>query len=100
MDVKLFERFGRKIELTNPGQILFSYAEKVFALIEEADSRMEDLNGNFSGNLKISTGLTVGTYYLSPLINEFRKVKNKRGVIDDALQKPNCKRDAQLGRNV
>jgi len=93
--VKLFERSGRKIELTNPGQILFSYAKKVFDLVAEADSRMEDLKGNFSGNLKISTGLTVGTYYLAPLINEFRKkypnveiqmeVKNKRGVIDDVL---------------
>ena len=42
-------------------QILFSYAKKVFDLVEEADSRMEDLKGNFSGNRKISTGLTVGT---------------------------------------
>jgi DNA-binding transcriptional LysR family regulator len=93
--VRLFERSGKKIELTNAGKILFGYAEKVFNLVKEADNRLNDLNGSFSGTLKISTGLTIGTYYLAPLINTFRKkhpdveiqmeVKNKKGVIDDIL---------------
>lgn len=93
--VRLFERSGKKIELTNAGEILFSYAKQVFSLVNEADNRLKDLNGSFSGTLKISTGLTIGTYYLAPLINAFRKkhrnveiqmeVKNKKGVIDDIL---------------
>lgn len=93
--VRLFERSGKKIELTNAGKILFAYAEKVFNLIDEAESRLNDMNWRFSGVLRISTGLTVGTCYLGALINAFREeypeveiqmqVKNKKGVIEDIL---------------
>jgi DNA-binding transcriptional LysR family regulator len=93
--VRLFERSGRKIELTDAGRMLYGYADRIFQLVDEADNRMQDLNSRFCGTLKISTGLTVGTYYLAPLINAFKKdhpevdiqmdVKNKRGVIDDIL---------------
>jgi DNA-binding transcriptional LysR family regulator len=93
--VKLFERSGRRVALTDAGEVLLSYAEKVFTLIKEADSHLEDMKGIASGTLKICTGLTVGTYYLPPVITAFRqqypnidiqmKVKNKRGVIEDIL---------------
>lgn len=93
--VRLFERTGKRVELTNAGEVLFSYAEKVFNLIKEADSHMEDMKGITFGTLKMCTGLTVGTYYLPPLINAFQKkypnikiqmkVKNKKGVLEDIL---------------
>ena len=38
--VRLFERSGKKIELTNAGEILFAYAEKVFDLVKEAENRL------------------------------------------------------------
>ncbi len=91
----LFERSRRQIELTNPGEILFSYAEKIFNTAKEADNHMEDIKGMKLGNLKISAGLTLGTYYLPPLLAAFRKkypeieiqmkVKNKQEVIKDIL---------------
>ena len=94
-ELKLFERSSRRVELTDSGEVLLGYAERVFNLVKEADRHMDDLKGGLSGNLKISTGLTVGTYYLAPLINTFSKqfpgldiqmkVKNKQGVIDDIL---------------
>ncbi len=93
--VKLFERSGRRVELTNAGEVLFSYAERVFNLVKEADSHLEDMKGVGVGTLKICTGLTVGTYYLPPLILAFQKryphieirmkVKNKKAVVDDIL---------------
>ena len=93
--VKLFERSGRGVQLTNAGEVLFSYAERVFNLIKEADSHLEDMKGIGVGTLKICTGLTVGTYYLPPLITAFQKqyprieirmkVKNKKEVVDDIL---------------
>ncbi len=93
--VRLFERSGRRVELTNAGEMLFSYAERVFNLVKEADSRLEDMKGIGIGTLKICTGLTVGTYYLPPLITAFQqqypqieirmKVKNTRAVVQDIL---------------
>lgn len=93
--VRLFERTGKRVELTNAGEVLFAYAEKVFNLLKEADSHIEDMKEMTSGTLKMCTGLTVGTYYLPPLINAFQKkypnieiqmkVKNKKGVLEDIL---------------
>jgi DNA-binding transcriptional LysR family regulator len=93
--IKLFERFGKRIELTNAGEVLFSYAAKIFNLVKEADSHMEDIRGAKFGTLRISAGLTLGTYYLPPLLAAFRgkypeieihmKVKNKQEVIQDIL---------------
>ncbi len=71
--VKLFERAGRRVELTDAGEVLLGYAERVFTLVKEADSHLEDMKGGASGTLKISTGLTVGTYHLAPLINTFSR---------------------------
>jgi len=93
--IKLIERSRRKIELTNSGEILFSYADKIFNIVKEADNHMEDMRGVKFGNLKINAGLTLGTYYLPPLLAEFRKkypnieiqmkVSNKQEVIEDIL---------------
>jgi DNA-binding transcriptional LysR family regulator len=69
--IRLFERFGKKIELTDPGKILFSYAEKIFNLATEADTVIEDMKGMKSGNLRIDTSLTLGAYYLPDILSAF-----------------------------
>jgi len=94
-NMKLIERSHRKIQLTNAGEILFAYEDKIFNIVKEADNHMEDMKGIKVGNLKISAGLTLGTYYLPPLLAAFKKkypdieihmkVKNKQEVIDDIL---------------
>ena len=93
--VKLIERSRRKIKLTDDGEILFSYAEKIFNLVKEADNHLEDVKKLNYGHLKISAGLTLGTYFLPPLLAAFRKkyphieihmkVRNKQEVIGDIL---------------
>lgn len=93
--IKLIERSHRKIQLTNAGEILFTYADNIFNIVKEADNHMEDMKGIKFGTLKISAGLTLGTYYLPPLLAAFKKkypdieihmkVKNKEEVIDDIL---------------
>lgn len=93
--IKLVERSRKKMELTNAGDILYLYADKIFNIVKEADNHMEDIKGVNLGTLKISAGLTLGTYYLPPLLAAFRKkypnieiqmkVKNKQEVIGDIL---------------
>jgi DNA-binding transcriptional LysR family regulator len=71
--LKLFERFGRSIKLTSTGEILFSYAERVFNLTKEADSVIEEIKGMKSGSIKISASHTLGAYYVPEIIDLFRK---------------------------
>jgi DNA-binding transcriptional LysR family regulator len=92
---RLFERYGKKIKLTEAGEKLFSYAEKIFSLIREADSVIQDIRGMKSGSLRVSASLTMGTYYLPYMLSNFRKqcpnieiqmtVGNSESVIQDIL---------------
>lgn len=71
-NIKLFDRYGKKIGLTNAGEILFSYAERIFNLAKEAESIIEDIKEMKGGCLKISASLTMGTYYLPTILSAFK----------------------------
>lgn len=69
--IKLFHRRGKKISLTEAGEILLSYADKILHEIHSADEAMASLAGNLQGHLRIgcSPCLTVGS--LANLIRQF-----------------------------
>lgn len=71
--LKLFDRSGRGVELTNPGEILLSYAERIFSLAKEADSVIEEIQGLKAGGIRISASNTLGAYYLPDILDPFRK---------------------------
>ncbi|AIS53101.1 transcriptional regulator, LysR family [Thermoanaerobacter kivui] len=67
--VKLFERFGRKIYLTNEGEKLYSYASHILALADEAQKQLLDLSQN--GILRVGASMTIGTAILPFIIKDF-----------------------------
>ncbi|MHB9096822.1 MAG: LysR family transcriptional regulator [Syntrophales bacterium] len=71
--LKLFERSGRTIELTNAGGVLYSYAERIFSLAKEAEGVIGEIKGMKAGGIKISASNTLGAYYLPDIIDLFRK---------------------------
>ena len=71
--LKLFDRSGRSVELTSTGEILLSYAERIFSLAKEADSVIEEIKGLKAGGIRISASSTLGAYYLPDILDLFRK---------------------------
>jgi LysR family transcriptional regulator, transcriptional activator of the cysJI operon len=71
--LKLFDRSGRGVELTNAGEILLSYAERIFSLAKEADSVIEEIQELKAGGIRISASNTLGAYYLPDILDLFRK---------------------------
>jgi len=71
--IRLFERFGRRIELTEAGRALYSYAERIFHLTQQADSAIEDLKNTKTGRIRISAISTLAAYYLPHIIADFRR---------------------------
>jgi DNA-binding transcriptional LysR family regulator len=71
--VKLFDRVGKKIFLTESGKILFSYAEKILTLIAQAEEALIDVKRLKSGKLTIGASATVGSYYLPKIFEVFGK---------------------------
>lgn len=70
--VRLFDRGGRRVKLTDAGQTLFEYAQRIFTLTEEAEHALENARSLRAGRLQLLGSLTVGAYYLPPVINLFK----------------------------
>jgi len=71
-NVRLFERGHGQISLTDAGQTVFEYAERILGLSSELDARMKDLTGHVSGALLIGASMTIADYLLPQVLGEFK----------------------------
>jgi len=71
MGVPLFERLGKRVLLTGPGQRLLTYAEQLLRLAEEARSTVPD-GPEPAGTLTIGAPESLCTYRLPPVLRQFR----------------------------
>ena len=72
LEVPLFNRAGRKAQLTQAGQLLLSYSEKILSLCQETRRALEDLQNLQGGSLIVGASQTTGTYLLPRMIGLFR----------------------------
>jgi DNA-binding transcriptional LysR family regulator len=77
MGVKLFDKIGRKTHLTQAGEELYLYSQKIFSLIDEALDTMHALASPYSGRLSVGADTTVGTYVIPNLLGKFRNIYPK-----------------------
>jgi DNA-binding transcriptional LysR family regulator len=73
LGVPIFDRAGRKAELTQAGKLLLEYAKRLLTLAEEARRAIEDLDRLHGGSLTIGASQTMGTYLMPRLIGLFRQ---------------------------
>jgi DNA-binding transcriptional LysR family regulator len=73
LNVPLFDRGGRKAQLTQAGHLLLSYGEKIITLCQETCRAIEDLQNLQGGSLIVGASQTTGTYLLPRMIGLFRQ---------------------------
>jgi DNA-binding transcriptional LysR family regulator len=73
LNVHLFDRGGRKAQLTEAGHLLLSYGEKIIGLCQETCRAIEDLQNLQGGTLIVGASQTTGTYLLPRMIGMFRQ---------------------------
>ncbi|MBS0235232.1 MAG: LysR family transcriptional regulator [Proteobacteria bacterium] len=71
--VKLFDRIGRRIELTDAGRIFLSEARSVLAQAATAEKALADLAGLKRGSLSVYASQTIVNYWLPPFLAMFHK---------------------------
>ncbi|NWG02893.1 MAG: LysR family transcriptional regulator [Syntrophaceae bacterium] len=71
--IKFLNRFGKKMVLTDAGEILYDFADKIFQMESQAEERLRDFQQRKSGRLRIHASESFGAYYLPFIINLFRK---------------------------
>lgn len=69
----LFDRIGKRIALTEAGEILWKHSKKIFFEIEQAQAAIGELSGLERGKLIIGSLLTCMNYLLPSAIMTFKK---------------------------
>ncbi len=74
LGVKLFDQIGRKTHLTQAGEELYLYSQKIFAVIDETLEIIEALRSPHYGRLSVGADTTVGSYVIPGLLGKFRQI--------------------------
>jgi DNA-binding transcriptional LysR family regulator len=70
---RLFDRLGRRVVLTRPGEVLFEHGEKLAALHREVLQRVQEAEGHAAGKLVIGANEATCLYVLPQVFAEFKR---------------------------
>jgi LysR family transcriptional regulator, transcriptional activator of the cysJI operon len=70
-EIRLINFFGRKLALTDAGEVLYGIAEKIFEMETQAEEVVRDFQGRKKGHIRILSSESFGAYYLPFIIIPF-----------------------------
>ncbi len=71
LGVRLFDRLGRHIVLTEAGRVLLPYAQNLLTVYADSRRALGNLSGDISGTLCIATSHHIGLHRLPPVLRAF-----------------------------
>jgi DNA-binding transcriptional LysR family regulator len=71
-NTRLFDRGHGRIALTAAGNLAFEFADRILALSNELDSRLQEMSGQLAGPLLIGASMTIAEYLLPPVLGAFK----------------------------
>ncbi|KRW59517.1 LysR family transcriptional regulator [Pseudomonas sp. TTU2014-080ASC] len=71
LDMRLFDRLGREISLTEAGRALLPRAYQILNVLDDTRRALTNLNGEISGRLTLATSHHIGLHRLPPLLRAF-----------------------------
>lgn len=73
LGITLFDRSGKKVQLTSEGDILLSYTKQLFDLFEEIETLFDHLQDLKKGKITIGSTAVIGTYFLPGIIGRYNR---------------------------
>ena len=73
LDVRLFDRLGREISLTEAGRALLPRAYQILNVLDDTRRALTNLNGDISGRLSLATSHHIGLHRLPPMLRAFTR---------------------------
>ena len=73
LNLELIQHLGKRVQLTEAGELLYQYADKIFDLVGEASEKMKDFKKLMRGTLKIGTTKNYARYIMPSLLSTFQK---------------------------
>lgn len=77
LGIRLLQRSTRSLKLTEAGKRIFDEALRVQEALERVEALSEELQGEVSGNLRVSCSVGIGRVHLVPLLKQFRALYPK-----------------------
>ena len=68
---ELFERSGRGVRLTDAGNVLLPYVERVLQTIREGRDAVDEVRNVQLGSLRVGAAITISTYVLPGILHPF-----------------------------
>ncbi len=72
-EIKFVDFVGKKLMLTDAGQVLYQIAEKIFEMEKQAEESIRDFQQRKRGQIRILSSESFGDYYLPHIIIPFSK---------------------------
>lgn len=73
LNTPLFDRVGRRVQMTSAGHLLQPRAESVLADLAAARQSITDLAGQVRGELRLATSHHIGLHKLPPILRQFSR---------------------------
>ncbi|VBB46633.1 putative HTH-type transcriptional activator CmpR [uncultured Desulfatiglans sp.] len=73
LDLKLFTRYGKALELTETGRVLFGYAERIFEIVEEMEYVLKGRAELSQGSLVIGTTRSFARHLMPQILSRFQE---------------------------
>lgn len=71
LDIRLFTRTPKGVNLTKEGQLLYEYTSSAINLISVGEKKLEEVKNLMVGDLQIGVGDTISRYFLLPFLEKF-----------------------------
>ncbi|MDP2244072.1 LysR family transcriptional regulator [Pseudomonas sp.] len=73
LNVRLFDRLGREVSLTEAGRALLPRAYQILNVLDDTRRALNNLSGEVSGRLTLATSHHIGLHRLPPLLRAFTR---------------------------
>ncbi|MBJ7598456.1 MAG: LysR family transcriptional regulator [Candidatus Nephthysia bennettiae] len=80
LGVSLLDRLGKRVRLTEAGEILYGYTQRTLNLLDEAALVMGQLRGIERGTLRVGASATVGIYVVPLALGAYKRQHPKLAV--------------------
>ncbi len=90
-NTRLFDRTHNRVTLTEAGQRVYSFADRIFELYDEMENAIREMTGDVSGVVTLGASTTIAEYMLPFLLGDFKtrnpevnirlKVSNTEGIV-------------------
>ncbi len=71
LDTRLFDRIGRRVQLTEAGHSLLPRAQRILQELTDAQRAIDDLAGDVSGGLSMGISHHIGLHRLPPVLRRY-----------------------------